>query len=370
MRKNRNLYQILPIAVLFTLLHTVSFAQTLQNYSDLPDDEVIGFLLPSNWFDVTNIQVKGLSKQRGGIIVPANDIGIVYGILLTTGDANLSAVGPNLTPDASVVIGDTTTDYDLQMLLPRAKQYDVAIIECDFSTDDTIISFNIALGSEEHCGYERTGFNDIVGVFLSGTGINGPYSNGAINLAALPNNSPLCVETINLDNNPQRYLPNPPPSYPDCGAEAAQSTHQLLGYNGISHPILAEQKIMPKATYHLKIAIADIRDGLNDSGLFISSNLQAHTNELADCTPLLGPVRIFPSPATNVVNVFSLLPELTTLTQLSLIDNYGRLLQNIQINPTNEPFIRTFDTQNLPAGSYFVRLRNVNTNFICPIIKL
>ena len=64
---------------------------------------------------------------------------------------------------------------------------DIAKLEFDFVPTSDTITFRYVFGSQEYFAYENTQYNDVFGFFLSGPGIAGPYANGAINLAIVPN---------------------------------------------------------------------------------------------------------------------------------------------------------------------------------------
>jgi hypothetical protein len=108
------------------------------------------------------------------------------------------AIGPNN-------IGSQTTgggnfqvgDPDLQAISTVAMN-DAAILEFDFIPNGDSISFNYSFGSEEYNEYVCGTVNDAFGFFLSGPGISGPFSNGAINLANVPGTTiPVTINTVN-----------------------------------------------------------------------------------------------------------------------------------------------------------------------------
>ena len=143
---------------------------------------------------------------------------------------------------------------------------DAAILEFDFIPSSDTLKFNYVFASEEYLDFVNTEFNDVFGFFLSGPGINGPYSSpqnftgGAINIANVPNsmpNLPITVSTINDSLNSQFY------NY-DTLAEVS-------GFNGYTNVFTAKAIVIPCELYHIKISIADGTDEGYDSAVFLEA---------------------------------------------------------------------------------------------------
>jgi hypothetical protein len=75
-------------------------------------------------------------------------------------------------------------------------------LEFDFIPSGDSLSFNYSFGSDEYNEYVCGSVNDAFGFFLSGPGINGVYSDGAINLAIIPetDNTPVTINSVNNGN--------------------------------------------------------------------------------------------------------------------------------------------------------------------------
>ena len=181
---------------------------------------------------------------------------------------------------------------------------DLIIIEFDFETTSDEIVFEYVFASLEYTGYTCSQFNDIFGFFLSGPGINGPFSNNAINLALVPENeaqtsftdSPVIINTINSgtpsfgDSTPCDDID---PNWQDYSVFFNSNPDQdQINFNGFTVPLIATASVVPCETYHIKLAIADVSDGALNSGVFLSENsfssIGISVNQESDYAPYIG----------------------------------------------------------------------------------
>lgn len=213
------------------------------------------------------------------------DLGLGAGILFTTGTAlGVADAAPVF---LSQFLGNPG-DPDLELLMGDFYSYDATIIEFDFTVafSDTF-KFNYVFGSEEYPEFTCTLFNDAFGFLISGPGINGPYSNNAINICMIPNsNEAVAINTINdnLDcGNPQYYINN--------------ENGQHVVYDGFTTPLPASFYTIGEETYHAKLIIGDGSDAVFDSGVFLS------VNSLGADSLLIPPSQFTASVNNNVVEV-------------------------------------------------------------------
>ncbi|RME09470.1 MAG: T9SS C-terminal target domain-containing protein, partial [Bacteroidetes bacterium] len=242
----------------------------------IPVEElVLNHLFPDNCLGISNIQATGKSFMNGDTIVLVDtfaigafsggnsSIGIDKGIILSTGNAK-KAEGPaeNFSSGTHTLSGH---DPDLDQLA-NGPLKDIVKIEFDFVATGSQIAFNYVFASEEYCDFVGSGFNDLCGIFISGPGISGPFSNNAINIAVLPNSSTIIsIATINQEVNSNFFLPNST----NCG----DSTNvQDIAYDGFTIVMNATANLIPFETYHIKFVIADVSDTNFDSALFLAMN--------------------------------------------------------------------------------------------------
>ncbi|NVO21691.1 MAG: HYR domain-containing protein, partial [Bacteroidetes bacterium] len=189
------------------------------------------------------------------------------GIILSTGKSS-SAMGPNNTGSYSNQMLSQASDPDLTSVSGKTM-HDASVLEFDFIPAANTLQFTYVFASEEYTEYCETQFNDAFGFFLSGPGITGPYTHNAVNLAVIPNNIPVSINTIhpagvNVNNQ----------SFP---AENAQYYHDnpagslTMQYDGSTVVLTATYSVIPCATYKIKMCVADASDQKWDAAVFLGA---------------------------------------------------------------------------------------------------
>jgi gliding motility-associated-like protein len=189
--------------------------------------------------------------------------GFDEGFVMTSGKAE-QAEGPDNSPSSSFISG-SGTDPDLQALIPGYSVNDACVLEFDFIPESNQVQFEYIFGSEEFPEWANSSYNDVFGFFLSGPGINGPYSNNAINIAKLPNGQPVTID--NLYNNQQYYE-----GATSGSGGTGDAYNNTIEYDGASIPLVAEADVQMCETYHIKLAIGDAGDSSYDSGVFFKAS--------------------------------------------------------------------------------------------------
>jgi hypothetical protein len=221
-------------------------------------------------FNNSNAQAEIVHDQMGRFSNGVAGLAVDQGLILSTGNI-IGALGPN---DSNGETNPTTTpnigDADLAAISLGNVQ-NAAIVEFDFIPNGNTVLFEYIFASEEYPFYVNTAFNDTFGLFLSGPGINGPYSNNAINIATIPGTS-LAVSINNLNNgntntgpceNCEFYIDNGQGTTPEMNTE--------IQYNGHTTELTATGSVTPGQTYHLKFAIGNVADNAFDSAMFLTA---------------------------------------------------------------------------------------------------
>ena len=245
---------VLSVFVLF--LSIVLFSQ-ITTQTDLDIEVLVTDTLINGCTSASNVTVN--DGAYGYFTANGSDFPFESGIILASGSIE-NAEGPNSSSGISGSLG-SGGDADLQALIPSHTVQDATVLEFDFIPASDTIRFNYIFGSEEFPEYANSSFNDVFGFFLSGPGISGPYSNGAVNIAILPSDDPVTIDNV---HNQDYYI-----SHPDNGAPS--SYNNAVEYDGNTIVLTAEYVLTACEEYHIKLAVGDAGDSSLDSGVFIEA---------------------------------------------------------------------------------------------------
>jgi len=251
--------KLLLIAAIISLSFA-SFSQYITTQGGLSITNLVEDTLINGCIQVSNVTVNS-GGAYGYFNNGTSAFPFASGIILASGDIS-NAIGPNNSPSDGSTLG-SGSDPDLVELLsdPSDGINDATIVQFDFIPATDTVTFRYIFGSEEFPEYANSNFNDVFGFFLSGPGISGPYSNGAINIAILPNNQPVTIDNV---HNYGYYIANP-------SLGAASSFNNAVQYDGNTIILTATAVITACETYHIKLAVGDAGDSAFDSGVFLEA---------------------------------------------------------------------------------------------------
>jgi gliding motility-associated-like protein len=347
-RKNQHipLYQLL-VAVLVLFVPFSGLTQiVLSNTATV--DSLTQHVLTGDGLDAQNILLNGdgpaaLTVHPGVqffSVVSGTDFPFQSGVILRTDDSPLSTVDPDLS--------------FLAFPLPVSMG---SVIEFDFVATGDTMKFQYMFVSSEYTSFTCSQWNDAFGFFLSGPGINGPYTDNAINLATIPGtNTPVAINTVNSGFPSPGFSPslceNANPDWQDHTIYFTAEYNPLLDglgsmppYNGGTIAMIAAAGLECNETYHIKMGV--VSDGVLHSAVF----LEAESFEVFGYEVVVQPT--VQGPMTD-----SLMAEGCVAAQLAVIRNMdgGDSLENcIPINwaGTLDPWtdLQTWDdTICFPAG--------------------
>lgn len=247
---------------------------------------------------ITNIERIGNNPDGIGYFqAPDSIVGFDRGIILSTGNVT-DARGPNSNTNVGTELEGDVSDPDLD-LASTGNVFDASGIEFDFVPLQPTVTFRYVFASEEYCEFVGAPFNDIFGFFISGPGLNGPFADGAINLATLPGtNQAVSINNVNYGENADVYLDNEFPSVrlaAGCGGSTQPGPlFQSIEYDGQTVILTASVELDICQAYHIRLVIGDVQDSDLDSAVFLEGG----------SFDLGGSVTLQPEDATRATVVF------------------------------------------------------------------
>ncbi|MGV3632372.1 MAG: choice-of-anchor L domain-containing protein [Bacteroidota bacterium] len=253
---------------LLLFMTNLAFGQLSTNTSLSPNALVQNVLLGPG-VQVSNIQYTGDFQAIGQFNYAGGNLGLTQGIVITTGTVFNTGEGPQGPNDdgGSGIDNSGGSSAILNSILGSNNTFNAAVLQFDFTAVGDIVSFNYIFGSEEYLEYVDAGFNDVFGLFISGPGIVGTQ-----NIAKLPNQAVVSIDNVNDNSNSAFYVDNG-----DGNDPPYDSNPQFIQYDGYTRVLTASSPVQCGQTYHLTIAIADVGDGILDSGIFLEA--QSLTSE-------------------------------------------------------------------------------------------
>jgi gliding motility-associated-like protein len=270
LNNNFKLHEMKKIYILFGIIFLISanvFGQ-LTVTPGVPPLTLVNTILGSG-VTISNISYTGAPAASGTFSCAGGcNVGFPSGILLTSGHANI-APPPNPGTGQGFDNGLSATDPQLNTLTTGQTQ-DVCVLEFDFSVASDSVAFNYIFASDEYSDYANTSCNDVFGFFISGPGIVGQKD-----IAIVPGTIPpvpMTINNVNNGNSPHGVPPPGPCEYCQYFRENTAPVTYTTAYDGLTTPMVAGSLVQPCATYHIKLAVADVCDGIFDSGVFLLAN--------------------------------------------------------------------------------------------------
>ena len=266
--------RLLPL--LFLLLPALLPAQALSVDPDYDAERLVTEVFASGQCEtIFNVRQIGGNPDGIGFFSGADSItGFTRGIVLATGRVT-DAPGPNSDTDVGTELEGPTPDPDLSAA-STGEVFDRSGIEFDFIPLQPTVTFRYVFASEEYCEFVGAPFNDIFGFFISGPGLNGPFADGAINIATVPGtNQPVSINNVNYATNAQYYLDNEYPSVRETagcgGGPQAGPRFGVIEYDGQTVVLTATVELQTCQTYHMRMLVGDVEDSDLDSAVFLEA---------------------------------------------------------------------------------------------------
>lgn len=230
-----------------------------------------------------NVTYSGFDCSAGYFDGPSN-IGFESGLVMATDGVE------SITPGGFGNFGGAGSDPDLELQLELVDALNnslnnLIVLEFDFIPTSDTVTFEYVFASNEYPSYTCSQYNDIFGFFVSGPGIDGPFSDQAENIALVPDpnnpgqftNTPVIINTVNSGTPSGAYpatnCSDIDPNWQDYSVfYTDNSTSETVSYPGFTTPLVAQAVLTACDTFHIKLAIADVADGGVNSAVFLNEN--------------------------------------------------------------------------------------------------
>jgi hypothetical protein len=309
--------QLKTTLVIALLLTYSNFSNSQLIYSGVSDLEV----LITNIFGVqcqgvSNVGLQGVNNQVARF-ENGTSLGVNSGLVLSTGIPYMSNAPSSQFSSYNLGMpGDNDIIQYGNLTGQGAYSFDAVAVHFDFTPiiSDTI-RFNYIFASEEYPEYSNTTYNDR---FLFLVSENGGIP---VNIANVPGTAiPVEINSINQFVNSQYYVDN---------AFGSNSTNFV--FDAYTVPLEAKFYAQVGSTYHIKLVISDVSDGIYDSAIFLDE--QEANNDIS------GSLTVNGQPAEGVLEVFNFVQDTIVAIPVETV------------NVTNGNYV----ADSLPTGLYHVR---------------
>lgn len=254
----------------FISVNNAGYTQSADNISQLVNNVLMsggGNCTSSNATNVAvspNLAATNTNRSWGYFKKENSDFPFDSGIVLSTGYAKNAGNSylAGVLSDPLPSLGDA--DLATALNITSTSLTNATYIEFDFVPISDKISFNYLLASEEYNGFYECDYTDAFALLLKKVG-DPSYTN----LAILPNGGGV-VSTSNIH-----------PAVNSSGGSCAAINQQFFaGYNttnsdtnfqGRTIPLTATATVIPGATYHFKMVVADYFDHKYDTAVFLDA---------------------------------------------------------------------------------------------------
>lgn len=265
---------------IFYLVPLLSLAQNIQVDSQTytAQELIEDILIDSDCIDnviVTNVvggDFGGADESYGFFDASGTTFPFERGIVLSTGKLK-NTEGPNTTlsdDDATNWLGDS----DLEYVLDESNTTNATILEFNFTSTASEISFKYIFASEEYQeGNASTcQYSDLFGFLIR------PISETEYeNIALVPNTQiPVKVTTVHPE------IPGGCQEENEVYFESFNSSVSPINFNGQTKVLVATATIIPSVTYHVKLVIADEQNYRYDSAVFLEAGSFTLSTDLGE----------------------------------------------------------------------------------------
>lgn len=332
------------ITSLFTFIVLTSNAQLTFDTSK-PIDTLIQDFVGSG-VTISNVTFTGGPKSIGSFSGSSSLLSS-QGIVFSSGNIDSTISGPASDfVSASLSIAG---DADLNLLVAGSPTFDAAVLEFDFVASNNNLLFDYVFASEEYNEFAGSAFNDVFAFYISGPGISGSQ-----NIALIPSTTtPVSINNVNNGSAGTGPCVN-------CAYYHDNTNDTTVAFDGFTVPLTATYSLSPGQTYHLKLAVADVADGIFDTGVFLQKYSLRSVNSTAVIENLLSNANVY----MNNNNLHININNNTTPKVMVYNINGVKVFESIVSNA-----MQTFDVSSFKPGVYSVRLDLNGVSTVKKVVK-
>lgn len=307
-------------------------------------DTAIANYIQGSGISIANLIINCDPQAYGQMTSAISSFPMGDGLILSTGIANQI---PNAASYFASYNFGAAIDQDITNTVGY-QTYDACALEFDAIPTFGNIYFEYVWGSEEYPEFICS-FNDAFLLLVSGPGINGTYLNNATNIAILPDSATIVSINTVHDNTVGINCPTPFDSlYVD------NSNDTTVAFDGYTQLLTAGISLNAGDTYHFKIVVADVMDGIFDSGVFLLQNSLRSMGVTSVETDVKTSFNVYPNPVQN--GIFTIESNKNISPQsITIYDLSGRAVP-FSVNGFGNKF--NINMSNNAKGMYQIKVGN------------
>lgn len=266
----RQLKYSLAVLIHTLLLSNSVYTQTLQvqasNNDQFTPAKIIQDYLLSEGVSIKKIAYAGNPLSVGYFKGGLKALGVDSGLVMSTGYVASSGITTGIEKtgkDFASWDNESTASFPDLSQLTQGHLQNITLLEITFIPYADTLSFRYYFASEEYPEFSCDDYNDVFGFFIEGPGYDQPS-----NIALIPGTRlPVTINTLHPPN----------PLIPGCDTLNFHlyidnlHTNRQPVFDGLTRVFKAEAKVVPCQEYKIRLGLADVRDKIYDSAVFLEA---------------------------------------------------------------------------------------------------
>ncbi|MES2515735.1 MAG: choice-of-anchor L domain-containing protein [Bacteroidota bacterium] len=292
---------------------------------------------------ISNMTVTG-SPNAYGFYSGTSNMAFGSGIIMSTGVVSglISNPAGAFASTDNMALGNMYANN-----LSGSTSYDACMIEFDCIPVNANLLFDFSFGSEEYNEFVGSNFNDVFGILVSGPNpLGGNYNNN--NFARVPGTTIPMVSVNNINNGSSGTGP-----CMNCAYYIDNTNGTDVAFDGFTTGLQGLVPVLPGQSYHFRIVIADVDDGIYDSAImFLTNSFKSVPNTPTAIleTEKENSLSVYPNPTSGAVVHVNI--ENDVINSLELFSYEGKRVEHTQF----DKHTHTIQLNNTAKGIYFLHI--------------